>query len=584
MTQDAAHTQRPDQVGNLGRILDPRGDLTGRAVDAVGDVAYQWNIAEDKLLWGPGVTSLFGISDIDSVSSQRALSARIDAYNGATRQEAFITTLAGAKSAGMPYHLEYKIRDDFGGMRWVEDRGRWFGDESGRAIFAVGVLRSIDERYKREQQLIQLSTYDELTGLLNRARLKSVLDDVMTHAGKNKTGSAYLLLAIDNLAHINDAFGFDVADEVIVGVAERLRQIARRGDGLGRYAGNKFGLVLRNCAESQLPAVSRRLLEHVRGEVIATSRGPVAATVSAGAIALPQHANTVEQALAWTEEALVAAKLQRQDSFVVFTPCRERENNRTRNIKVADELIAALNERRIRLAYQPVVSAHTGVPIMYESLLRMAQPDGSILPAFSFVPLAEKLGLIGLLDFRAMELAVETLRENPDINLSLNVSGRTTGDHMWRETLTSQLQSDRALAERLVIEITETVAMEEIAELDDFFTSFREMGCKIAIDDFGAGYTSFRNLKSMDVDLVKIDGSYIENIVNNRDNQLFVRTLVELAHNFNLPTIAEWVDSPEEVAMCRDLGVDYLQGFYLGKPELTISREEARPCFAQARA
>jgi len=132
------------------------------------------------------------------------------------------------------------------------------------------------------------------------------------------------------------------------------------------------------------------------------------------------------------------------------------------------------------------------------------------------------------------------------------------------------LQTDRDLAERLVIEITETVAMEEIAELAEFFASFRAMGCKIAIDDFGAGYTSFRNLKTMDVDLVKIDGSYVEGLVTNPDNQLFVRTFVELARNFNLPTIAEWVDSPEEVAMLRELGVDYFQGFYLGKPELSL--------------
>lgn len=565
MAQDAAHN------GRSGDKLTSAGihDLTSHIIGAVGDVAYHWNIASDQMVWGEGAATLLGLSDEKKLVTQRAFAARIAAFNGMTRQEAFFSTTNSDKT-GIAYQLEYQIRDDFGGMRWVEDRGRWYGDADGRPVFAIGVLRSIDARFHREQQLIRLSTYDELTGLLNRVRLKEALGEVLVSATLNKTHSAFVLLAIDNLAHINDAFGFDVADEVIVGVGNRLRDVARRGDGLGRYAGNKFGLVLRNCSEEQLPAVSRRLLDFIRGDVIMTSHGPVAATISAGAVSLPAHATTDEQALSRAEESLANAKAMRRDSFVVYTPCRERERTRIRNINVADELICALNERRIHLAYQPVVSAVSGDTFMYECLIRMEQPDGTILPAFSFVPVAEKLGLISLLDYRAMELAVETLKAYPGVNLSLNVSGRTTSDRMWRDALMAYLQSDRDLAERLVIEITETVAMEEIAELAEFFSSFRAMGCKIAIDDFGAGYTSFRNLKTMDVDLVKIDGSYVEGLVKNPDNQLFVRTFVELAHNFNLPTIAEWVDSPEEVTLLRELGVDYFQGFYLGKPELSL--------------
>lgn len=565
MAQDAAHNDRSgDKLTSAGIH-----DLTRHIIGAVGDVAYHWNIASDQIVWGQGAAALLGVADENKLVTHRAFAARIAAFNGMTRQEAFFSTTNSDK-CGVAYQLEYQLKDDFGGMRWVEDRGRWYGDADGRPSFAIGVLRSIDARFHREQQLIRLSTYDELTGLLNRIRLKETLGEILVSATLNKTPSAFLLLAIDNLAHINDAFGFDVADEVIVGVGNRLREVARRGDGIGRYAGNKFGLVLRNCSEEQLPAVSRRLLDFIRSEVITTSHGPVAATISAGAVSLPLHAATVEHALSRAEESLVNAKAMRRDSFVVYTPCREREKTRVRNINVADELICALNERRIRLAYQPVVSAVTGETSMYECLIRMEQPDGTILPAFSFVPLAEKLGLISLLDYRAMELAIETLKAYPGVNLSLNVSGRTTSDRMWRDALMAYLQSDRDLAERLVIEITETVAMEEIAELAEFFASFRAMGCKIAIDDFGAGYTSFRNLKTMDVDLVKIDGSYVEGLVTNPDNQLFVRTLVELAHNFNLPTIAEWVDSPEEVTMLRELGVDYFQGFYLGKPELTL--------------
>ncbi|HCX66835.1 MAG TPA: GGDEF-domain containing protein, partial [Rhodobiaceae bacterium] len=186
------------------------------------------------------------------------------------------------------------------------------------------------------------------------------------------------------------------------------------------------------------------------------------------------------------------------------------------------------------------------------------------------VPVAEKLGLIGLLDYRVMELAIQTLRERPDIRLSLNVSGRTTSDRLWRETLASFLAADSNLARRLVIEITETVAIQEVSELTEFVATFRTLGCQIAIDDFGAGYTSFRNLKMLDVDLVKIDGSFVIDLATNPDNQFFVRTLVNLAQNFNLPTVAEWVSNAEEVEMLKSLGVEYLQGFYLGEPAMSL--------------
>lgn len=576
-TQDARRVGGTYEFSPTGAQAD---DLLMNAVAAVGDAAYRWSIDDDTLHWGPGSDLLLGISEIAKVSTHRDFTSRL-VTDGPSRYESICRSRESDTGVGVPYELEYQIRDDFGGMRWVEDRGRWFGGSDGAPAFAVGVLRAIDERHKRDAELVRLSTYDELTGLLNRVRLKEALTDAMIASQRGRQNSAFLLVAVDNLALINDAFGFDVADEVIVCVGERLRGLVRRGDSLGRYAGNKFGLVLPNCNEERLSAVCDRLLAEVRDKVVMTTRGPVAVTVSAGSIALPGHASSVDQALARAEEALVSAKQRLRDSHVVYAPSREREKTRLRNINVADELITALNDKRIRIAYQPIVDSTTCDAMMYECLVRMEQPDGTIVAAGHFVPVAEKLGLIGLIDYRVMELAVETLRIRPDVKLSLNVSGRTTGDRLWRDTLAAHLNMDRGLAERLVIEITETVAIHEASELSEFVATFRELGCQIAIDDFGAGYTSFRNLKTLDVDLVKIDGSFVIDLATNPDNQFFVRTLVDLARNFNLPTVAEWVSNEEEVVMLRNLGVEYLQGFYLGEPRMSLP--PAAGVFAAAR-
>ncbi|MCE9648589.1 MAG: EAL domain-containing protein [Parvibaculum sp.] len=561
---------------SASKSLDRRDDLFSRAASALGDVAYRWTITSDLIHWAEGVEQLLGVAKADDVATDEIFSARTVSQKGASRRETIMKSTAIDNGAGVAYELEYQLKDDKGKLRWMEDRGRWFADAEGKPAVAIGVLRSIDERRGRDDRLVRLSTYDELTGLLNRMRLKEALGETLDSAMRGKNTAAFLLLAVDNLTLINDSYGFDVADEVIVGVGQRLRGLARRVDAVGRYSGNKFGLVLRNCSKERLIAVTERLLASVRDQVIQTSRGPVATTVSAGCVSLPAHAQTVEQALSHAEEALTVAKQMHRDSYVMFTPSREREKTRQYNMNVTDELVSALNERRICLAYQPVVSSVTGETMMHECLIRLVQPDGSIAAAGNFVPIAEKLGLIGLLDFRAMELTMETLRANPDVKLSLNVSGRTTSDHMWLDTLVAQLRADRSLASRLIVEITETVALQEIAGSAEFVTTLRDLGCQVAIDDFGAGYTSFRNLKTIEVDLVKIDGSFVQNLVTNQDNQFFVRTLVELAHNFNLPTVAEWVGNEEEVAMLRDFGVEYLQGFFLGEPVLQLPAQRGR--------
>ena len=268
------------------------------AVAIVGDVSYRWSIHEERIEWGSGVETVLGVTAAAQISDHCEFASRISVREGRSRFERILGNGRRDMGDGVPYELEYSLKDDFGGERWVEDRGRWFADADGRPATAVGVLRPIDERHRREQRLLQLSTFDELTGLLNRGSMKEQLVDVLGDANAGRMKGAFILLAIDNLALINDAFGFDVADEVIVGVGQRLRGMARRSDALGRCAGNKFGLVLSSCDEGRLDSICQRLLARVREEVISTTRGPVAVTISAGAVALPRNAAIALSALA----------------------------------------------------------------------------------------------------------------------------------------------------------------------------------------------------------------------------------------------------------------------------------------------
>ena len=220
----------------------------------------------------------------------------------------------------------------------------------------------------------------------------------------------------------------------------------------------------------------------------------------------------------------------------------------------------------MRLALQPMIGAKTGKPELYECLLRMEKPDGSLVSAGEFVPVAEQLGLSRLIDRRTLELTVDLLVRHPDIVLSLNVSGLTCSDNEWLATLRRLTGGRKELLNRIVVEITETVAIEDIDQSINFVDTLKELGCRVAIDDFGAGYTSFKNLKLLNVDIVKIDGAFVKNLADDTSDQIFIKTMIELAQTFGMETVAEWVGNERTVKHLTDAGITYMQGFYYGMP------------------
>ena len=199
------------------------------------------------------------------------------------------------------------------------------------------------------------------------------------------------------------------------------------------------------------------------------------------------------------------------------------------NIRVTDEIVTALNDRRITMAFEPVVDARARDAAFYECLVRMEQHDGQVLLAPDIVPVAERLGLIRLVDHRVLELVVAELAASPDVQLSLNISPDTTMDPDWWTSIESLMRAHPGVGERLIVEITETVAIQDVDDVRGFVSRLKNFGSRIAIDDFGAGYTSFRNLRKLGVDIVKIDGAFVQNIARSADDRAFVQTLIDLA-------------------------------------------------------
>jgi diguanylate cyclase (GGDEF)-like protein len=533
---------------------------------SVGEVAYDWRVDTDVLLWGNNAADVLLIADIAAISSGRGYAQILEAENAQARFDAVMQSNKRDDGHGVGYQIQYGIRPDPKSETklWVEDTGRWFAGLDGKPVRAQGVLRVINERHEHEQELAFLARCDGLTGELNRHRLGEVLEDTIDEALRFRSSCGFLLIAIDNLARINESYGFDMADEVIRVVGKRLRSRMRGKDTLGRFSGNKFGLVLRDCTPDDMAIAAGRMLAGIRDEMVPTAAGPIAVTITIGGVTAPRHARSVTEVLARAQESLDAAKARRRGSFEAFRPNIEREAMRRENVRATDEIVAALNERRIFLAYETVVAAADRKPAFYECLMRIRRADGSLIAAGEIIPVAERLGLVRLLDFRVLELVVDELIGTPGLHASLNVSPASTTDPDWWSGLGSLLRSHSGVAERLTIEITESAAILDIEETRGFVARVKDIGCHIAIDDFGAGYTSFRNLRKLGVDIVKIDGAFVRDILHSEDDRAFVHSLIELAQRLKLKTVAEWVQDEAAASTLQEWGCDYLQGALIG--------------------
>ena len=561
----------------------------GSVLTSVGETAYRWDLGDDRMVWAANAPDVLGITGFEAIATGAAFHLHMACEHAGRR----IEMLAADRSSetaegGIPYRVQFRFLPD--GRRgertiWIEDQGRWFSRGPDRPGEVVGLLRVIDDRREAEKHLKYLSDHDPVTGLINRTRLTEAISSSTANAQRHGHSFAFLLAAVDNLALTNEAFGFAVGDDVICSVGRRLRSFLRDGDVIGRYSANKFGIIVNDCHRGTIKSVAERLMHIVSERPIETGSCRLSASVSIGGVIVPEHAASVQQVTACALEALDDAKARHLNSFCSYARNPGRVSRRNKNIRVAEEIVAALDEERMRIAFQPIVRTEGLEPALYECLLRMQQPDGKLVSAGDFMPLAEKLGLSRLVDTRVLELAVARLKSDHDINLTVNVSGLTAINHDWLVTLDRLTGGNRQLTNRIVVEITETAAIQDLDESVIFVDALKELGCRVAIDDFGAGSTSFRNLRYLGVDMVKIDGSFFTDLSTNSDSRVFVEKLSEIANHFGMETVAEWVGDEVTADIVRSIGITYMQGYLFGKAQFAEAGSEAdiaasglRPC------
>jgi diguanylate cyclase (GGDEF)-like protein len=478
------------------------------------------------------------------------------------------------------FDCEYRLRDAEGGFFWVHERGRANRDGEGRPQIMRGVIRAIGDRKAQQTRLERLANYDELTGHFNKSRLREAVDQIIAANQRQRSPAAFLSVGVDNMTMINDMYSYEAADTVLIEIGRRLDNCVRVSDLIGRLGGDRFGIVIANCPPENIAAVSEKILTAVNSTQVTTAHGPVYATVSIGSASFPDQGLTSYDVITRAESALADAKRAGRDCHSHYRMTEDQRERQRHALAISEQVQEAMREDRLVFAFQPVVEAMTGKVDHYECLIRMRMPDGTIVSAGEFVPIIEQLGFIRLIDRYVLDHAVAELEAHPTVNLGFNISGLTAADRPWLRALISQVRNRPEIASRLIVEITETAALYDLEESARFVSALRHAGCRVALDDFGAGHTSLRHLQSLAVDTVKIDGSFIRNLSQSPESQVFLRHLLGLAKGFGFETVAECVASAEDAEILRREGVGLLQGHYFGEPSLDrawMMNTNARP-------
>jgi diguanylate cyclase (GGDEF)-like protein len=570
--QNGAEPAQPDR--REGNPFDPHSILS-----SVGDAVYSWDIESDRMTWSQNASDILGVSDIALISSGQGFAVATDSASPTSLQRTIFDCQRQDKGTGVAYSARYLFNPTPGKRLWVEDKGRWFADASGKPWLAQGVVRVVSSATEAESHIASTYQVDPATGALTRADFSNLLGETLERLRKDKRSLVVLAFGIEGMAGHNKSYGYNVGDELIAGIARRIRAHIRKVDALGRFAGNKLIAMLAPSIPEEIEHTAMRIANIVRETPVTTSVGAVSASVKVGGVVAPRDAHDVSEILMAAEEALADAKDIPNGVFALYSKDPDRVRNRKENVAQTDGVLTALNDRRIQLAFQPITHARSGEVAMYESLVRMRTPEGDIVGAGQVVPVAEKLGFVHMIDHRVMELALETLRERPDVRLTFNAGSDSVLHPEWLNSFKAMLAVAADVAPRLVVEITETSLIEDLEAATRVILAIKETGAKVAIDDFGAGHTSFRNMRTLPVDILKIDGDFIKNITQSSDDRFFVRTLLQLANHLKIEVVAEWVQDAEAAQMLADWGVAYLQGDFVGKP-----MNELPPASANGRA
>lgn len=442
-------------------------------------------------------------------------------------------------------------------------------DPEGRLIGRLWIYEDVTRERQTAQQLIYLAERDSLTGLYNRHRFQEELTRMIGEADRHNLQGALLFFDLDEFKYINDTFGHRAGDAMLIRVAGEVGTLVRRNEIFSRLGGDEFAILVPDVTEEEVNAFADRIVRAIAQIPFRYEGQNLRLTCSLGIAFYPQHASTAEELVAHADTAMYQAKDAGKNAWRTYRHDLDTSREMIARLSWNERIGHALEHGLMRLHFQGIYHAKDGALSHLEVLVRMLDQDDSskiIMPGH-FISIAERSGKILDIDRWVIRESIALLAESDAIpQLAVNISGRSFDEPSLPRYIAEQLAQFRVKPSRLCIELTETSAVSDLHDAERFIEALHQAGCCVCLDDFGTGFSSFAYLKHLKADVLKIDGLFIRDLPNDRDNQVFVKAIVDVARGMHKITVAEFVEDAETLEMLKNFGVDLVQGYYLDMP------------------
>jgi diguanylate cyclase (GGDEF)-like protein/PAS domain S-box-containing protein len=448
-------------------------------------------------------------------------------------------------------------------------------NSEGNVIGAVMVIQDVSHTRKLTRQLSYQASHDMLTGLYNRLKFEEYLEEALLNVKEEKRTHSLCYLDLDQFKLVNDTCGHVAGDELLRQLPELFHKVLRSGDIVARLGGDEFGILLENCELSQATVIADKIRQEIKDFRFMWQEKVFTIGVSIGVVGIDENTTEMSKIMSAADLACYAAKDTGRNRVHVYERSDELVSEKHGEMHWTGRITKAMEEERFRLFRQPIVGITGDNNQHYEVLIRMIDEEGGIVPPGAFIPAAERYNLMAGIDRWVINEVFQMIAENDpadpikgtDKVISINLSGDSLNDDNLYSFIISLKDKYGISLNNVCFEITETVAISNLVKATTLINDLKKHGCRFSLDDFGSGLSSFAYLKNLPVNYIKIDGSFVKDVSRDPVDRAMVVSIQQMGRAMKLNTIAEWVEDEETLVALKDIGVNYVQGYHLGRPE-----------------
>ncbi len=537
------------------------------ALEAANMGCWTWDVCSGELSNYGNISQLFGLdagTALGSISDYYENLIHPDDRERVKQNDALIN------ASGSAFEIEYRVVHASGDIRWLREVGKVTRDAEAKPLIQYGVTMDVTERKQLEERLVYQAFHDSLTGLPNRALFTNLLSDAMNRCAENGQNVALLFLDLDGFKTVNDSLGHDFGDELLVAVARRLEAALEQNMCLARLGGDEFTVLIEGLVtEQDARVIAENLVLSLRPPFKLADQH-IFMTSSVG-IAVSGPEDRAADLLRRSDVAMYEAKSGGRARFAMFDA--QMDEAVMQRVRLESELRTAIDQGQLRLHFQPLVDLTSGVIGQVEALVRWEHPERGMIAPDQFIPLAEQTGLIVQLGRWVLFEACRQLQEwdavgvgDRDLVMSVNLSPRQLRDPRLVTDIAQVLLATGVEPRRIQLEVTETMAVDNDDLTMSTLRTLRSMGLRLAIDDFGAGYSAFSYLRRCEVDSLKIDRSYVSSLVAEDSDDRMVKAVIAFTQALGIETVGEGIETSEQAVRLREMGCDVGQGYLFSRP------------------